>query len=270
MAGEKYNTHVTTTTRQSRSTAAPIQIALCVVTLLLTTAVTVTHSAGAATLVKSCTDAVKACDTNMQCGNAKFNMELGCNDIIYPSGTSVDCSLLCQRALVSLALTPEGYEWLSRCDCKTDHVCARTQDMYARLCASAFPRNATGQHPISCQKAEWICKSNDLCRQALSFHMEQCGDMIAGRRCTNNCNDSIAILYWQKKARYLKSCVCDGKRPQRCKNWKRNIDTLCFLADTTSSTLINPLILVAVAIFPVLCRHLMQPFENHSAALSSS
>ncbi|XP_014678569.1 PREDICTED: growth arrest-specific protein 1-like [Priapulus caudatus] len=216
-----------------------------------------TAAAAPSTAATSCIDAEKACETSMQCGNAKFNMELGCNELIYPAAgaPNVGCSMRCQRALVSLASTPEGYEWLENCDCGLNHGCRRTQEVYARVCASTFPRNATGRQPIGCLKAEWICKSNELCRHALRYHIDHCRDMIAGRQCAPTCNESIAILFRQSKAAYLQTCVCDGERPQPCERWRRNVDRLCLLISASyRATAADVVVVVAALVLVVVAQ----------------
>ena len=63
----------------------------------------------------------------------------------------------------------------------------------------------------SCGEAKWICLSDAECGKALEHYHHNCGAMFRGRRCTERCRNSIAILRRQEKAAKLESCECRGE-----------------------------------------------------------
>ena len=157
------------------------------------------------------------------------------------------CPEKCRNTLVGLASTAEG-RLLMECDCAGDEDCERARarlETCGRHSVHLSARNDTvsrsecrrntacfgtwGSYSIvgsidvfftiqsihSCGEAKWICLSDAECGKALEHYHHNCGAMFRGRRCTERCRNSIAILRRQEKAAKLESCECRGEDQAR-------------------------------------------------------
>lgn len=80
----------------------------------------------------------------------------------------------------------------------------------------------------SCRLSQLICLADAQCATALEYYHRLCRAMYKGRKCSNKCLNSIAILKKQEKAAALTVCRCDGYEDYDCPRMQNNLDRLCF------------------------------------------
>jgi len=158
-----------------------------------------------------------------------YNFE--CHDLVnHRSGGGGKCPEKCRNTLVGLASTAEG-RLLMECDCAGDDDCEGTRNRLEACGRHAVRLAARNDTVSSCGEAKWICLSDAECGKALEHYHHNCGAMFRGRRCTERCRNSVAILRRQEKAAKLESCECRGE-DQRfgefdCTEVKENMARLC-------------------------------------------
>ncbi|RWS02245.1 Growth arrest-specific protein 1-like protein, partial [Dinothrombium tinctorium] len=169
----------------------------------------------------NCDIALKKCTIRMPCGMALHDYRISCKQELY--GLTKSCSEHCQLAIVSLATTAEGFEYLY-CDCADNEYCKlirrRTQS-----CDPRVKNNASHRKP--CKNAEVFCKANDICNEAYEHYKYICKDAIRGIECSKRCNNSISILWRQKAGMDLRNCSCE-KQDISCMKESENIMKLCY------------------------------------------
>ncbi|RWS26141.1 growth arrest-specific protein 1-like protein [Leptotrombidium deliense] len=162
----------------------------------------------------------------MPCGMALHDYRISCKQELY--GLSKHCSELCQLAIISLATTSEGFEYLY-CDCADNDYCRLIRRRMQSCDPRAHAKNRLDQnsHLIPCKGAEQYCKSNDQCNEAFTHYMYMCKNAIDGVECSRKCNNSISILWRQKAGVNLRNCSCE-KTDTACVKRTENIMKLCY------------------------------------------
>ena len=142
------------------------------------------------------------------------------------------CTPGCRRALISLLSTEdaEGEQFLT-CDCKGEAFCVE-QRQRLEVCGQDVLQSLRAAlddtTPIDCTLAEMICAADTSCQAALDYYRDHCRKLFAGERCTQRCNNSLAILYRQEKGRKLHTCLCDGSELYNCPALREYTNKLCF------------------------------------------
>ena len=214
----------------------------CILTLML---ITVTMAAGdrdtdvvtteGATV---CGVAQARCMSNIGCGMALHNFAQYCSPLIHSE--TDECTTRCKSALISLvgagrderadAGAGAGEAFMT-CDCEDNEYCT-VQKQRVSVCTSAVLRDIVHVYdditPISCSLAELVCAADTSCLTALDYYQRHCVRLLRGDRCTARCNNSVAILYRQRKARKLRDCYCDGTEDYDCPTLRRNMRNKCF------------------------------------------
>lgn len=121
----------------------------------------------------------------MSCGMALHDYRISCKQELY--GVSKNCSELCQLAIISLASTPEGYDYL-HCDCAKNDYCKlirnRTQ--------SCNPKRNSKEPIETCRGAELFCRADPVCNTSYDYYRRSCAELVRGKtkECSRRCNNT--------------------------------------------------------------------------------
>uniref|UniRef100_T1JZ07 GDNF/GAS1 domain-containing protein n=1 Tax=Tetranychus urticae TaxID=32264 RepID=T1JZ07_TETUR len=63
---------------------------------------------------------------------------------------------------------------------------------------------------VLCSTAEARCKEDETCSEAWEFFQVHCEKVFTGTECTKSCNNSLNILYRQRAAHHLDSCILES------------------------------------------------------------
>lgn len=185
-----------------------------------------------------CGEAQARCMSNLGCGMALHNYVLHCSTLIH--GETDECTPRCKSALISLvgagrddrvgAGSGAGEAFMS-CNCQDNEFCT-VQKRRVRVCARDVLRDIARVYDdttaIGCSLAELVCAADTSCLTALDYYRRHCVRLLRGESCTARCNNSVAILYRQTKARKLRDCYCDGTEDYDCPTLRRNMRKMCF------------------------------------------
>ena len=185
-----------------------------------------------------CGVAQARCMSNLGCGMALHNFAQYCSPLIHSE--TDECTPRCKSALISLvgagrderadAGAGAGEAFMT-CDCEDNEYCV-AQKQRVSVCTSAVLRDIVHVYddttPISCSLAELVCAADTSCLTALDYYQRHCVRLLRGDGCTARCNNSVAILYRQRKARKLRDCYCDGTEDYDCPTLRRNMRKKCF------------------------------------------
>ena len=177
-----------------------------------------------------CNVARQNCVARIGCSMALHNYLVYCGQVMH--GQTDVCPARCRKALVSLLSTEdrEG-EAFMECDCNGNGYC-HTQKQRLEICSrdvlAAMKQLTDDTVDISCSLAELICRADTSCLAALQYFDMNCAKLQSGEKCTSRCNNSLGILLRQKKARKLRTCVCDGTETYPCRVVQQSIERLCY------------------------------------------
>ena len=177
-----------------------------------------------------CNQAQSKCVSRAGCSMALHNYFFNCGEVIH--GEIDICPARCRKALVSLLSTEdqEG-EAFMECDCNGNSFC-HTHKLRMEICSkdvlSAMKSVNDDSTDISCSLAELICRADTSCLTALQYFNHHCAKLHMGEKCSARCNNSLSILFRQRKARKLRTCICDGTESYPCQSVQENIERLCF------------------------------------------
>ena len=178
-----------------------------------------------------CEAVKKVCMSRIGCGMALHNFLIGCGENL---GADMEtCTTGCKRALVSLLSSEddEGLKFIN-CECSKNDTYCILQKSRIEVCTNdVLPVLDKMNDPtsvLSCTLAKWICEADSSCLEALQYYETLCGSLFLGNKCTDRCNNSVAILHDQEKAKKLRTCKCDGTENFNCPGVKYYTDALCF------------------------------------------
>lgn len=168
-----------------------------------------------------CEQAHGKCTRRMACGVAFHDYKISCKQELY--GLTKNCTELCQLSLISLASTPEGYDYL-RCDCESNEYCK----LVRQRTESCNPRRNNRQEIVMCKGAELFCRADTVCNTSYDYYRRHCSDLIQGRTrtCSRQCNNTAALLWRQKAGHSFKTCTCE-KGASRCRREREAIMKSC-------------------------------------------
>lgn len=87
---------------------------------------------------------------------------------------------------------------------------------------------------LSCDVAQWLCDSDQVCRTAYNYYHTYCRRMLQGVTCTERCLNSVEILQRQEKAAKMYRCRCTGAHTVACLQNKERMVRLCYNGGATS------------------------------------
>lgn len=182
-----------------------------------------------------CTIALGKCTRRMSCGIALHDYRISCKQELY--GVSKNCSELCQLSIISLASTPEGYDFI-HCDCAQNEYCRLTR----QRTEPCNPRKNNRQEVDMCRGAELVCRADTVCNTSYDYYKRHCNDLIKGRtrECSRRCNNTVSLLWRQKAGHSLRNCTCE-KGSIKCRRERESVMRSCiglegFKAGYTSSS----------------------------------
>ena len=161
------------------------------------------------------------CTRRMACGVAFHDYKISCKQELY--GLTKNCSELCQLSMISLASTPEGYDYL-HCDCEANDYCK----LVRQRTEPCNPRKNSRQEIVMCKGAELFCRADTVCNTSYDYYRRHCNDLIQGktRVCSRQCNNTVALLWRQKAGHSFKTCTCE-KGSSRCRREREAIMKSC-------------------------------------------
>lgn len=182
-----------------------------------------------------CTIALGKCTRRMSCGIALHDYRISCKQELY--GVSKNCSELCQLSIISLASTPEGYDYI-HCDCAQNEYCRLTR----QRTEPCNPKRNNRQEVDMCRGAELVCRADTVCNTSYDYYKRHCNDLIKGRtrECSRRCNNTVSLLWRQKAGHSLRNCTCE-KGSTKCRRERESVMRSCiglegFKAGYTSSS----------------------------------
>ena len=184
-------------------------------------------------IVENCDLSLKKCTVRMTCGLALHDYRISCKQELYGK-TNTSCSELCQLAIISLANTAEGYDYLN-CDCADNTYC----NLIRNRTKSCYPE----VDPVSksCRISELYCKADPTCVEAWNYYRYLCDKTFVGKECTKRCNDSLAILMRHRVGVNVRDCSCDQSDSSydKCRTEQNNLQKLCYGTDVTNSSMVS-------------------------------
>ena len=171
------------------------------------------------------------CASNTGCSIALSNYMLMCGPVVHGEVPRNECTLECRNALITLlSMDDRQGEVFMTCQCNGNEICEQ-QKRRLEVCHEevihAVPAVMDNLTDISCTLAQQICSADTSCFTALRFYERHCYRLVQGEKCTAKCYNSLSILYSQRKARKLRTCLCDGTEKYNCEELKYNTQTLC-------------------------------------------
>jgi growth arrest-specific protein 1 len=176
------------------------------------------------------------CISRTGCSMALQNYMISCGPVVHGSGAEEGeqrrwCTLDCRNALLTLlSMDDRQGEKFMTCRCNGNAMCEQQRRMLG-VCHEevlrTLPVVMDNLTDISCTLAQWICSADTSCIAALNYYNLHCTKLFRGEKCTGKCNNSLSILYKQKKARKLRTCICDGSEMYNCEALRYNTETLC-------------------------------------------
>lgn len=186
----------------------------------------------------NCMDARNRCISRIGCSMALNNFLIACEPVRL--GSVNYCTESCMRAVVSLVTVDDdiGTDILT-CDCDTAADCLLVKKRIS-LCSDGVLQALNSldtEETISCSLARMLCEADTSCWTALSFYEENCSNLWNRHNtdslyCSSKCNNSVSILFRQRRAAKLRSCMCDNSDPvvdeDTCIKMRYNTETYCF------------------------------------------
>lgn len=150
------------------------------------------------------------------------------------------CTEACMRAVVSLVTVDDdiGTDILT-CDCDAAPDCTLVKKRIA-LCSDGVLEalgSLDNEEVISCSLARMLCEADTSCWTALSYYESHCSNLWDKHNtdtlhCSFKCNNSVSILFRQRRAAKLRSCLCDNTDPlvneDTCILMRYNTEAYCF------------------------------------------
>ncbi|XP_067933821.1 growth arrest-specific protein 1 homolog [Watersipora subatra] len=185
----------------------------------------------------TCLSARNRCTSRIGCSMALNNFYIACEQVKL--GTVDHCTNLCMSAVISLVTVDDniGTDYIT-CDCVGNEDCLSWQNRIAGCSTAVLTalNSLDDETEISCSLARMLCEADTQCWTALSYYEDNCQNLWArhspdGVECSEQCNNSVSILYRQTRATKLKNCLCDNTDPiideSTCIRMKYNTDTYC-------------------------------------------